>query len=152
MSSTLNDSLLHLLHRASQMADDSFSSRIGTGELTARQFIVLTAVAAREGSSQTTIAEMTGIDRSTLADVIGRLQRRGFIARKRTRQDARAYAVRLTDAGQRLLATAHPIAAWVDGQLIGAIASQKRSEFVKHLRLIAEGPAARGSAKKLVPA
>ncbi len=149
MNNVLNESLLHLLHRASQVADDSFSGHDATGELTARQYIVLAAIAAREGSSQTTIADMTGIDRSTLADVIGRLQRKGFVARKRTKQDARAYAVRLTDAGQRLLATARPIAEMVDNQLISAIPSQKRGEFVKQLRMISEGPGAPRLTKKL---
>ncbi len=151
MSDTLNASLLHLLHRASQVADDSFSGHSQTGDLTARQYVVLTAIASREGSSQTAIAEMTGIDRSTLADVVGRLQRRGFVARKRTRQDARAYAVRMTDSGQRLLAIARPIAELVDSQLFSAIAPQKRAEFVKHLRLIADGATASGSAGKQGP-
>ena len=151
MNNVLSESLLPLLHRASQVADDSFASHAETGELTARQYIVLSAIAVREGASQTMIADMTGIDRSTLADVIGRLQRRGYVARRRTKQDARAYAVRLTDAGQRLLATAKPVADLVDSQLIDAIAPQKRSEFVKHLRLIAEGPPTQRSIKSLQP-
>ncbi|MFZ1102753.1 MAG: helix-turn-helix domain-containing protein, partial [Hyphomicrobiaceae bacterium] len=39
----------------------------------------------------------TGIDRSTLADIVRRLTRKGLLQRCRTNEDARAYAVRLTD-------------------------------------------------------
>lgn len=152
MDYSLVESLLHLLHRASQAADDCFAGHPEIGDLTARQFVVLAAIAAKEGSSQTAISEVTGIDRSTLADVIGRLQRRGLIWRRRTKQDARAYSVRLTEAGHKVLDAAKPVASWVDSQLISAVPAQKRSEFLKHLRGITEGSPIPRAAKKLTTA
>ena len=134
----LNGSLIHLLHRASQVANDKFSSHAELGDLTARQFVVLAAVADSDGGSQTTLVERTGVDRSTLADVIRRLQSKGLVSRKRMKQDARAYSVRLTEAGRRMLDAARPIARRVDTQILGAIAAPKRADLAESLRLIAD--------------
>ncbi len=70
--------------------------------VTATQAQVLCALLNSEGGSQTILVSKTGIDRSTLADVVRRLLKRGLIARKRTKEDQRAYAVRLTPEGRAL--------------------------------------------------
>lgn len=70
--------------------------------ITGTQALVLKSLLEQEGVSQNLLVTATGIDRSTLADVVRRLLARGLVARRRTRNDARAYAVRLTDAGKTL--------------------------------------------------
>ncbi len=99
MDEGLARSPVHLLHRVGQCAEELFQAEIGDADLTARQLAVLTAVAQEEGLSQTGIVERTGIDRSTLADIVPRLSKKGLLQRRRTREDARAYAVKLTDEG-----------------------------------------------------
>jgi DNA-binding MarR family transcriptional regulator len=86
----------HLLHRAGQLADDLFSRAVGDLGITARQYVVLSVVDGLEDPSQTTLCQNTGIDRSTLADIVRRLVGRGLLRRRRTRSDARMYAVRIT--------------------------------------------------------
>ena len=71
-------SALHLLHRAGQCADELFASQIKESDLTPRQFVVLMAVAGSEEPSQTTLVQKTGIDRSTIADIVRRLVERGL--------------------------------------------------------------------------
>ena len=135
---SLDTSLLHLLHRAAQSADEWFARQSDNGQLTGRQFVVLAAVAAREGASQAAITDLTGIDRSTLADVVGRLQSRGMVSRERAKQDSRAYSVSLTAAGRDALGAAAPIAEWADEQIMEMVPPAKREEFVAFLRAIAE--------------
>jgi len=106
----LTASLTHLLHRACQVADSVFNEEAGKTGLTTRQFAVLVAVAGNRDISQTGLVQVTGIDRSTVAEIVKRLLRRGLIKRKRTRLDARAYAVRLTEEGEALLREAEPAA------------------------------------------
>jgi DNA-binding MarR family transcriptional regulator len=113
-TSQIDHSPVHLLHRASQAVELVFAMGMGTSGLTARQLAVLMTVERYEGLSQTDLVERTGIDRSTLADVVGRLKRKGLIQRRRTKEDARAYAVKLTDEGRRALQTAAPLAKRVD--------------------------------------
>ncbi|MCB1485473.1 MAG: MarR family transcriptional regulator [Hyphomicrobiaceae bacterium] len=131
-------STIHLLHRAGQLADEAFLSALGRDGITARQFIVLDIVAREDNPSQTTICELSGIDRSTLADIVRRLVSRGLLARKRTREDARRYAVRVTDAGQKVLETATGVARQVEDTVVGVLPASQRGDFQNALRMMVE--------------
>ena len=106
-------STVHLLHRASQGMDEIFLRAVG-GDLTPRQFVILDAVAEAEGLNQVAITQATGIDRSSTAELVQRLTRRGLLRRRRVKGDARSYSVRLTQAGRELLAKMRPAAERMD--------------------------------------
>jgi DNA-binding MarR family transcriptional regulator len=133
----LEKSPYHLLKRAAQNAANIFMADVGKRGLTQRQYTVLTAVEANEGISQTELVNTTGIDRSTLADMISRLVAQGYLLRKRCKEDARTNKVRLTAAGRRALSSAQPGAADVDKQILASIPAAKRKEFVEMLSLLA---------------
>jgi len=109
---------------------------MSSGELTPRQFAVLTTVAHNEGLSQTDLVERTGIDRSTLADIIRRMLKKGLIQRRRTREDARVYAVKLSDEGWRVLKSAEPTARRIDDKIISALPGANRERFLQDLNVI----------------
>lgn len=130
---------LHLLHRAGQRADELFAEAIGKSDLTPRQYAVLKAVSEREEPSQTDLVIATGIDRSTLADIVRRLVERKLLQRRRTRQDARMYAVKLTGTGQTSLRNAEPAARKTDDALLSALSGQERDSFLRLLsRVVSE--------------
>lgn len=135
--STLEQSPIHLLHRASQCAGNIFQAEMGGEDLTPRQYALLVAISQQEGLSQTDLVELTGIDRSTLADVIRRMLKKGLIQRRRTREDARAYAVKLTDQGRRALQSCQPMARRVDQRILDALPSaETRERFINDLLTI----------------
>jgi MarR family len=78
--------LVHFLHRASQRADGLLALEIGELGLTPRQFAILQAVSAANGPSQTRAA--TGIDRSSIADLVRRLVTNGCLKRRRSKPPA----------------------------------------------------------------
>jgi len=135
-TSAAGTSSLHLLHRAGQCADELFAAQVGDSDITPRQFAVLMAVADSEEPSQTALVQKTGIDRSTLADIVRRLVERGLLQRKRTRRDARMYAVRLTDRGESTLKKAQPAARNTDERLLSAIPQREREVFLGALTKI----------------
>ena len=123
-------STLDLLHRASQIAENAFERRIGSRlGLTARQYAVLRAIATKEGLSQTAIVEATGIDRSTVAEMIARLIERGWLQRRRGRNDARTYAVRLTPSGKQVLTAADPAGRETEEAVLAAVRTVRRDQF-----------------------
>jgi DNA-binding MarR family transcriptional regulator len=129
----LMNSALHLLHRAGQRADELFSATMGQNDLTPRQFAVLKSVAKSEDLSQTALVQDTGIDRSTLADIVRRLIKKGLLQRRRTSHDARMYAVRLTSAGRDLLKAAEPAARSTEEQLLSVLPVRQRSAMIEAL-------------------
>lgn len=115
-----------------------FQVELGSDELTPRQYAILLTVAQNEGVSQTQLVELTGIDRSTLADVVRRMLKKGLLQRRRTRDDARAYAVKLTDEGARVLKTHDPMARRVDERILSSLPVQQRDRFMQDLAAIVE--------------
>jgi DNA-binding MarR family transcriptional regulator len=139
----LSQSPGHLLRRAQQYAFDLYAKEVGSEELTPRQFTVLLTVDQNEGLSQTDLVRLTGIDRSTLADMISRLLKRDLLARKRTESDARANAVRITTAGRKALKSVSAAVARAESHILDPLPAGKRGEFMKMLTLIA-GAASNG--------
>jgi DNA-binding MarR family transcriptional regulator len=123
----------HLLHRAEQSATDIFSRIAPAGMLTPRQYAILAAIEANQGLSQTGLVESTGIDRSTLADIVRRMLDKGLVQRERTADDARAYAVHLTRKGGNVLKKMRPYADEVDRQIVEAIPAEQRQLFLNLL-------------------
>lgn len=108
------------LHQAAQRYEAEFDEamkKAGLDHLTIRQLHVLSAVLDHPACSQTDLVEATGVDRSTLADIVRRLVKRRWLERKRTKEDQRAYAVKLTAAGQAALDKARPIVTRIDAGL-----------------------------------
>src|SRR5438132_9925456 len=142
----LHLSPMHLLHRAGQCADSLFETGAKDSGLTARQLAVLITVAGTKGLSQTGLVERTGIDRSTLSDITRRLQKRRLLQRRRTKEDARAYAVALTDKGRQTLRVIEPIARQVDERLLAALTIKQRGQLIDALKSIV-GAVRTGSSK-----
>lgn len=138
MAYSLKNSPGHLLRRAQQYAHDLYSKDVGGSGPTPRQFEVLHVVANNAGLSQTDLVRQTGIDRSTLADMIARMIKKGLLSRKRTKEDARANAVSITAAGRRILNSAAPKVAKAENAALRVLPKTQQAGFVKALRTYAE--------------
>jgi DNA-binding MarR family transcriptional regulator len=129
----LDASPSHLLHRVLQLALDIYGEETGAGAITQRQFAVLTAVARNEGLTQTDLVKATGIDRSTLADMVARMIGKGLLERERSAVDARANTVRLTDQGRAELDAATPKVEAADKRILSLLPGGKRDSFLNVL-------------------
>jgi DNA-binding MarR family transcriptional regulator len=134
----LNGSVTHLLHRALQLALDYHAEAAGPATLTQRQFTVLSAAAAGEGLTQNDLVRATGIDRSTLADLVGRMMAKGLLERERSATDARANTVTLSAAGRVALEAGAEASASADERLLALLSPKKRETFLKILSGLAE--------------
>ncbi len=67
---------------------------------TGTQALILVSLLKEDRASQARVVELTGIDRSTVADVIKRLVQEGHLTRQRSRTDTREKIVRLTETGR----------------------------------------------------
>jgi DNA-binding MarR family transcriptional regulator len=127
----------HLLKRAAQYAAHVYMGEVGKSGLTQRQLTVLLAVDQHDGVSQTALVKMTGIDRSTLADLVARLLAQGYLQRRRSKEDGRTNAVRITAAGKKMLKTAQPGFEEVDKQLLSIIPAPDRKTCIEILGMLA---------------
>ncbi len=80
--------LLTLLHNAEQAATAAFAQVKGELNITLIQALILQTISHERGS-QGAIVQTTGVDRSTLSDVVRRLEQNGLLTRERDEEDAR---------------------------------------------------------------
>ena len=73
--------------------------------------------------------EVTGIDRSSMADLVARLIKYGWLQRTRAQHDKRAYEVRLTAKGTAVLAAVEPAARKTDEALLSPLSKSERTQF-----------------------
>lgn len=130
----------HLLHRALQRALGVYAEEMGDEALTQRQYALLSGVSALDQPSQTDLVGLTGIDRSTLAELVARLIDKGLLERERSDADGRAKTVRLTGAGRAALSAAEPRVRAADKRILSLLPKPKRETFLKHLARLAEAP------------
>lgn len=129
----LDESIVHWLHRASQAADDVFSRQLGETKLTPRQFAVLASISQKGGLSQADVSDLTGIDRSTMADILRRLQSSGLVVRRRKKEDARVYEVTITPEGTRALEQANKAALRAEECLLSGLPATTAKELLSIL-------------------
>ena len=147
----LSQSVTHLLHRVLQLALDYHAEASGPMGLTQRQFTVLAAAGAGDGVSQSDLVRATGIDRSTLADLVARMIAKGLLERERSSTDARANTVRLSEAGRIALVEGGKPAQKSDARLLDILPPKKRESFLKTLTALAAAADAGGAPSVKAP-
>ena len=127
----MHANLTALLHRASQVVDARFARELpARWSATPTQATVLAAVGASEECSQTEIVRATGVDRSTVAEVVRRLAWRGLLARKRSKHDSRAYQVTITKDGRDLLEQVARTRAHAEATVLGSLSAEKQQQLI----------------------
>jgi DNA-binding MarR family transcriptional regulator len=89
----------HLARRL-QQAHSLLWGTMVSDEITSPQFAVLNALVEKPDIDQRTLSEHVHLDRSTIADLVARLVRRGLVARVRDVRDARRNVLKLTEEGE----------------------------------------------------
>jgi DNA-binding MarR family transcriptional regulator len=140
----LSESPSHLLRRIEQFAAETFLKAGLLDGVTLRQAVLLAAIAEAEGASQSDLVRTTGVDRSTLAEMMARMERKGLIARSAAADDGRAKSVSLTSEGRDRLDDAFPAMKKVDEALLAALSGSKRAAFQSTLLALAATAEAHG--------
>jgi DNA-binding MarR family transcriptional regulator len=133
----LSESPSHLIRRCAQYFGDLYAHEAGASELTKQQFTLLAALEHNDGVSQTALVDITGIDRSTLAEMVRRMLDKGLLSRERTEEDQRANAVAISPAGRKALRSARTASERAEKAMLEALPLVERQRFVRLLAQIA---------------
>jgi len=133
----LTDVVSHLLRRAHFRAEALFMQAFHDEDLTPRQKALLITVCKHPGATQNQLAEDIALDRNSLADMINRLVKKGYLKRRRSADDKRAYSVTITQAGVDVLERVLPRDKDVEDAIIAVLPPEYRALFIKCLKLMA---------------
>ena len=107
-------------------------------EITSPQFAVLNTLVAEPGLDQRTVGERVGLDRSTIAEVISRLSRRGLLDKVRDPQDGRRSLLHLTDEGARTHRKLTVRTARMNQVFLAPLTADERTVFFDLIRRVAD--------------
>lgn len=126
----------HLIRRLHQIAVARFTEATGSG-LTPIQFAILTAANRFPGVDQQSLARLVAFDRSTIADVVQRLEGRDLLRREASDTDRRAKKVFITPAGSALLAAMDPLVVQAQREILAPLSEGEQAILMFLLRKLA---------------
>jgi DNA-binding MarR family transcriptional regulator len=130
---SLTDMPGHLIRRLQQIAFALFLAEAKAFDFTPVQYAALYAVANDPGIDQTALCNAVALDRSTIGDVVGRLEKKGLITRKNG-TDRRTKSLHITAAGRRLLADIDPAVAATQRLILAPLKASERTAFMRMLK------------------
>ena|SRR5579872_2922766 len=99
----LRNALPFLLHRTGMRMGELFEGReLGRHDVTLPMYRVLATLARHDDQRLGDLAGLTDLEVSTLSRLIGTMQSRRLVSRRRSGKDARAVRIRITDQGRTL--------------------------------------------------
>ncbi|MDX6623977.1 MAG: MarR family transcriptional regulator, transcriptional regulator for hemolysin [Solirubrobacterales bacterium] len=130
--------LTWLLANANWALATEMTAALAPLELTARSYHVLRAASNGE-YTQKALAELVGIDKTTMVVTIDELEEAGLAERRPSPTDRRAHVIVVTKAGERRLAKAEVVQSQVQGEALDALPTAQRKAFVQGLATMLEG-------------
>ena len=128
----------HLVRRVHQVATSHFTEECG-GDLTAVQYAALVAVESHPGIDATRLSELIFFDRSTIGDVLDRIEAKGWIVRRAASHDRRVKLLELSATGRSKLREVEPAIHRVQERLLAPLTSREAEAFVRLLAKVADG-------------
>lgn len=128
----------HLIRRCHQIAQGLFHEECARHNLTPIQFAVLSLLRDHGGVDQITLAGLAALNRSTAADVLGRLEQAGFLQRIADPADRRVWRIYLAESGSALLAQVEDLVLRVQDRLLAPLTAHERETFIRCLTKIAD--------------
>lgn len=117
----------HLIRRAHQISNAFFTEECGRYDLTSVQYAALTAIRENPGIDATRLCAIIAFDRSTIGDVLERIEAKGWIRRTPSEADRRARILHLTDSGRALLEEVEPLVLRVQERLLEPFSRKERT-------------------------
>jgi MarR family transcriptional regulator, lower aerobic nicotinate degradation pathway regulator len=93
----------HLIRRLHQISLALFMDETREFDITPVQYSAILAIDNHPGIDQTALCNIIAFDRSTIGDVMGRLERKKLVKRTPGAQDRRTKLLYLTPAGRKLI-------------------------------------------------
>jgi DNA-binding MarR family transcriptional regulator len=129
-----------LIRRLHQIHTALFIEECDGFNITPVQYSVMTMTEEQPGLEQARLGHEVGVDRTTLANVVARLESRGLLRRTTTRTDRRLKRVFLTARGKKLLERMAQPARRAHTRTIEALPPAERAIFLHALaQLVAAG-------------
>lgn len=127
-----------LVRRLHQIHVAMFFEECKSQNITPVQYGVLTALSVLPEVDQTRLAQEVGLDRTTTADVVRRLEERGLLERRENPADRRSRLLQLTAGGRVVVDALRGGMARAQERLLEPLQPAERAMFMHLLKILVE--------------
>jgi MarR family transcriptional regulator for hemolysin len=130
-----------LLNQAGYALAGRLTAALAQLDVSVRVYCVL--VKAAEGEhTQSRLAELAWMDKTTMVVTLDEMERRGLAERRLSPTDRRVRVIAISPAGRKLLARADRVVQAVYDDVLGGLSATERKAFLKVLDRLVAGPLA----------
>lgn len=122
-----------LVRRLHQINYALFFEECTAFNITPVQYALLTTLSLNPGMDQISLGKEVGIDRTNVADVLRRLERRGLVERRKGEEDRRAVLARLTTEGEKTTREMFAAMQRAQARLLEPLPPDERAAFMAAL-------------------
>jgi DNA-binding MarR family transcriptional regulator len=129
-----------LLRRSWYGLNQAFRRRITHLQLTPDQFTVLRTLLENDvrGMTQRELARAMSSDPNTVASLLERMEKLGYVERLPHERDRRAHRIKLLAKGKKTYDVARAIAVALQSELLAVLPAAGREDFLQNLSLVAD--------------
>jgi DNA-binding MarR family transcriptional regulator len=129
-----------LLRRSWYGLNQAFRRRIAHLQLTPDQFTVLRTLLESDvrGLTQRELARAMSSDPNTVASLLERMEKLGYVERLPHERDRRAHRIKLLTKGKKTYDVARAIAVALQSELLAVLPAAGREDFLQNLSLVAD--------------
>jgi DNA-binding MarR family transcriptional regulator len=131
------ESLPFLLSQVGARSAQIFAERLAPLGVSPRAYGVLSNLAGASSQTQQELADALGIHRNNMVGLIDELEAAGWVRRHRSRQDRRAFDVRLTRSGSALVARVNRLIPALEDEIGQGLSERDRQTMVELLKQLA---------------
>jgi MarR family transcriptional regulator, lower aerobic nicotinate degradation pathway regulator len=124
----------HLIRRLQQISVALFLDQARAFDITPVQYAALVAINNHPGIDQTTLCNIIALDRSTIGDVVGRLEKKKLIRRLNGAVDRRTKSLSITPPGRRLIRDIEPAVLSTQRLIVAPLKPGERQAFMQMLK------------------
>lgn len=130
----INEQLTYLVYTMQKRMRRRMSMALDRDDITLEQFVVLYNLMDKDGINQKNLSKRVDKDQATLARILDILEGRGYVARRTTEKDRRAFLVFITDSGKKKVKETARQLGVVHEDIISGIPADKISEFISLIK------------------
>lgn len=124
----------HLIRRLQQISFALFMEQTRAFKITPVQYSAISAVSTNPGIDQTALCNIVALDRSTIGDVVARLEKKKFIKRLSDPDDRRTKSLYATPSAEQLLRDIEPSVARTQELILAPLKTGQRGSFMAMLK------------------
>lgn len=130
----INEEMTYLVYVMQKRMRRQMSAALDRYDITLEQYVVLYNLVDQDGINQKSLSHKVDKDQATLARILDILENRGYVVRRTTEKDRRAFLVFITDEGKNKVKEIARRLGAVHKEIVEGIPSDRVDLFVELIK------------------